>query len=141
MATEDPNLEELPELRPEVTCFLRGSAENLEEDDEKAPSPKLPVKVFQKWVTWKAEAYKMPSWWRELMVVPGVEDHEELASEVWASFQLPKRGSELHEVENYYQAPPALLCLLWKNFLPTPNSIFACCDIREMQHEKTMTYA
>ena len=90
---------------------------------------------------WKAEAYKMPSWWRELMVVPGVENREDLAWEVWASFQLPKRASELHEVENYHQAPPALPCLLWKNFLPPSNSIFACQDIQEMQHEKTVAYA
>ena len=35
-----------PELGPEVTCFLRGSAENSEE--EKAPSPKPPVKELHK---------------------------------------------------------------------------------------------
>ena len=46
------------------------------------------------------------------MAVPGVEDHEKLAWEVQASFQLPKRVSEVHKVENYHQAPPALLCLL-----------------------------
>ena len=63
------------------------------------------------------------------MEVPEVEDCEKLAWEVQASFRLPKRASELHWVENYYQAPPALLCLLQKNFLPLPNSIFACCDI------------
>ena len=38
-ATEDPNLEEPPELGQEVTCFLRGLAENSKEVDEKAPSP------------------------------------------------------------------------------------------------------
>ena len=92
-ATEDPNLEEQPEMGPEVTCFLRGLAENLEEDDKKVPPPEPPVKEFQKWVTWKAEAYKTPSWWRELMVVPEVEDLEKLAWEVLASFQLPKRVS------------------------------------------------
>ena len=43
-ATEDPDLEEPPELGPEVTCFLRGLAENSEEDDEKAPSPEPPMK-------------------------------------------------------------------------------------------------
>ena len=44
MATKDPDLEELPELSPEVTSFLRGSAKNLEEEEEKAPSPEPPVK-------------------------------------------------------------------------------------------------
>ena len=75
------------------------------------------------------------------MTVPGVEDHKMLAWEVWASFQLPKRASELHKMENYHQAPPALLCLLWRNFLPLPNSIFACWNIQEMQCEKMVAYA
>ena len=38
-ATEDFDLEELPELEPEVTCFLRGSTESSGEEDVKAPSP------------------------------------------------------------------------------------------------------
>ena len=42
VATKDPNLEESPELGPEVTCFLRGSAENSEEEEEKVPSPEPP---------------------------------------------------------------------------------------------------
>ena len=139
-ATEDPNYEELLELGQEVTCFLRGSAENTEEEDKKAPSPEPPVEELQKWVMWKAEAYEMPIWWRELMKIPGVEDHEKLAWEVWASFWLPKRVDKLHQVENYYQAPPAPLCLLQKNFLPLPNSNFACQDIWEMQCEQTVAY-
>ena len=85
-ATEDPNLEEPLELGLEVICFLRGLAENLEEEDEKAPPPEPPVEELQEWVKWKDKAYEMPSWWRELMKVPEVEDHEKLAWEVWASF-------------------------------------------------------
>ena len=139
-APKDPNLEELPELGPEVTCFLRGLAENLEEKGKKVPPYEPPVKEFWNWVRWKAEACEMPSWWRELMAVQGVEDHEKLAWEVWASFWLLKRVSELHEVENYHQAPAAPLCLLWKIFLPPPNSIFACWDIQEMQCKKTVAY-
>ena len=34
MAAKDPDLEEPPELEPGVTSFLRGSAENLEEEEE-----------------------------------------------------------------------------------------------------------
>ena len=141
VATEDPDLEELPELGPEVTCFLRGSAENLEEKEEKAPSPEPPWKELCMWVMWKDEACKMPSWWRELMAVPEVEDCKKLAWEIWASFCLLKRASKLHKMENYYQAPPALLCLLRRNFLPPPDSIFACRDIWEMQQEKMVAYA
>ena len=39
VATEDLNLEEPPELGPEVTCFLQGSVENSEEESKKVPSP------------------------------------------------------------------------------------------------------
>ena len=46
-ATEDPDLEELPELGLEVTCFLRGLAENSEEEDKKAPSPKPQWKSYR----------------------------------------------------------------------------------------------
>ena len=129
MATEDPDLEEPLELGLEVTCFLRGLAENLEEEDKKAPSPEPPVKEVHKWVMWKAGACKTPSWWRELMAVPEVEDCKKLAQEVQASFWLPKRLSKLHKMENYHQAPPALLCLLQRNSLPPPDSIYACQDI------------
>ena len=128
MATEDPDLEEPLELGLEVTCFLRGLAKNSEEE-EKAPSPKPPVKELCKWVAWKAEACKTPGWWRELLAVPEVQDCEELAQKVWASFHLPKSASELNKMENYHPAPPAPLCLLRRNFLPLPDSILTCQDI------------
>ena len=51
MGTKDPDLEEPPELGPEVTSFLRGLVENSEEE-EKVPSPKPPVKELCKWVAW-----------------------------------------------------------------------------------------
>ena len=103
-ATDDPDLEEPPELGPEVTCFLRGSAESSEEENKSAPPPKPWVEELQKWMTWKAKAYETPSWWRELMMVPEVDNHQKLAWEVQASFQLLKRASKLHQVENYQQA-------------------------------------
>ena len=36
----------------------------------------------------------MPDWWQELTEVPGVEDHENVAWEVWTSFELPWQVSE-----------------------------------------------
>ena len=59
MATEDPDLEEPLELGLEVTSFLRGLAKNSEEE-EKASSPKPPVKELCKRVAWKAEMCKTP---------------------------------------------------------------------------------
>ena len=74
-------------------------------------------------------------------MVPGVDDHQKLVQKVWASFRLWKRMSELHQVENYLQAPTALPCLLQKDFLLPPNSIFFCWDFWEIQHEKMVAYA
>ena len=127
--TEDLNLEEPPELGPEVTCFLQGSAKSLEEENMKAPSPEPPINKLQKWVTWKAQAYETPGWWQELTMVPEVDDYEKLAYEVWASFQLLNRAGEQCQVKNDHQAPSALPCLHQKDFLPPPDSIFACQDI------------
>ena len=59
IATEVPDLEEPPELGPEVTSFLRGSAENSEEE-EKVPSPEPPMKELCKWVAWKAKTCETP---------------------------------------------------------------------------------
>ena len=100
VATKDINLKEPPELGPEVTCFVQGSAENLEEENVKGPSPKPQIEELQKWVTWKAPVYETPSWWWELTMVPGVDNYKKLVHEVQASFQLPKRVSKQCQVKN-----------------------------------------
>ena len=127
-------------MGPEVTCFLQGPVKSSEEENMKTPSPKPPIEELEKWVTWRAGAYKTPSWWQELVMVPGVDGHEKLAHEVWASFWLPQRVSEWCWVKNDHQAPPTLLCLSWKNFLLLPDSIFTCWDIWEIQQEKMVAY-
>ena len=104
MATKDPDLGEPSELEPGVTSFLRGLAENLEEE-EKAPPPEPPINELCKWVTWKAKLVKTPDWWRELLAVPGVLNCKKLVQKVWASFRHPKRISEVNKTENYHQAP------------------------------------
>ena len=48
--------------------------------------------------------------------------------------------SKLHNVENYYLAPPAPKCFCWKDFLPLPDPKFPCQDIQEGQLEKTVAY-
>ena len=73
-------------------------------------------------------------------MVPGVDNHMKLACEVWASFCLLRRANNLCKVKNNHQAPPALPCLCWKNFLLPPDSIFPCWDIWEIQHENTVAY-
>ena len=80
-------------------------------------------------------------WWLELAKIPGVDNHQELAWNVWASFKIPQWISEWHGMENYHQAPLALLCICQKDFLPQPDPKFAFKDIRELQLEKTVAYA
>ena len=70
-----------------------------------------------------------------------MDDHQELAQKVQASFKLPKWISEQHGMGNYHQALLALLCICQKDFLPQPDPKFACWDIRELQLEKTVAYA
>ena len=48
--------------------------------------------------------------------------------------------SGAQDVENDYSAPLAPKCIQWKDFLPSPNSIFSCQDIREGQSQKTLAY-
>ena len=95
--------------------------ENSEVEDENVP-PEPPVKEVHRWVLWKVETWEMPSWWRGLVAVPEVGDHNRLAWEVWASFWLPRRMSELHQMDDCCQTPPALPCLLWKKFIPPTSS-------------------
>ena len=72
--------------------------------------------------------------------VPGIDDHEKLVQEVQASFKLLWHISKWHSVENYHQAPLALLFILQKSFL-LPHTKFTCRDIRELQWEKTVACA
>ena len=96
---------------------------------------------YKSWVTWRAQVHDTSGWLQELAEVPEIDDHQELAWKVWASFKLPWQISEQHSVENYYQAPPALPCIYLKSFLPQHDPKFACLDIRELQLEKTVAYA
>ena len=113
----DFDLEAPPELGPEIDCFLQGLADSMGEEDRKRSSPEPPVEDFQSWVTWRAQVHDTPDWWQELTEVPGIDNHEKLAQEVWASFKLLQQISKWHHVENYHQAPPAPPCICQKSFL------------------------
>ena len=84
--------------------------------------------------------HDMPDWWQELAEISKVDDHWGLAQKIQASFKLPWQISKLHGVENYHQAPPALLCLHWKNFLPQQDSI-SPAGTSGSQLEKMVAYA
>ena len=133
MATKDPDLEEPPELGLEVTSFLRGLAENSEEE-EKAP-PKPPVKELCKWVAWKAKMCEMSHWWRELLAVPGVPNCKKLVQKVQAPFHHPKRTSEVNKTENYYQ-PPLHHCVSSERISShTPDSVCLLRDLGDAERE------
>ena len=83
----------------------------------------------------------MPDLWQELAEIPEVDNYQELAHMIWASFKLPWQMRKLHDMENYYVAPPAPPCLYQKDFLPLLNPKFPCRDIGEEQLEKTVAYA
>ena len=119
-ASEDLDLGELPELEPEVACFLGELTGNSGEEDEKGLL-EPPVEEFHKWVSWKAETCEMPGWWKELRAVPEVEDHERLAREVQASFQLPSRMRELHPKKNDCQGPSC-------NTMSSVEEVHATCQ-------------
>ena len=82
----------------------------------------------------------MPDWWQELVEIPEVDDHWELARKIQASFELPEWISELHDVENYHLALLAPPCLHQKDFLLPQDPKFPCHDIRMAQAEKTVAY-
>ena len=78
----DVNLEDLPELGPEVDCFLQELVGSLEEENRDKSSPEPPVEEYERWVTCRAQAHNMPDWWQELTEVPEIDDHQKLAWEV-----------------------------------------------------------
>ena len=133
------DLEELPELKPTIASFLRGSPETSDKESEETP-PEPNITDFSKWVPWKSERCKTPDWWEELLAVPGNKDARRLAREVRVSFILPQQMWELDSREATLQAPPTPLCLCRKKFMPSANSIFACRDIWEVSREKVVAY-
>ena len=130
-----------PDLGPEVNHFLQELASRSREDSESNSSSEPLAEEYERWVTWRGWALDMPSWWKELAKIPEVEDFQELAHRIWASFELPQWMSKLHGMENYYLAPLAPKCLCQKAFLPPPDPKFPCHNIREEQLKKTVAYA
>ena len=139
MDTQDPDLEESPELGPEVTSFLRGSAKNLEE--EKVPSPEPPVKR----ALWMGGVESQNVWntWLVQRVVSSTrgERLQRAGTEGVSLVPSSQKGKWGKQDGELLSGPPAWPCLLRKNFQLPPDSIFTCQDIQEMQREKTVAYA
>ena len=71
----DFDLEDPPELRPEVDHFLQELAGSSEEDNRNRSSPEPSVEEYKRWVTWRVQAHDIPGWLPELAEVPGMDDH------------------------------------------------------------------
>ena len=78
-----------PELGPEVNHFLQEPACRSREDSKSHSSSEPLAKECERWVTWRGWALNMPSWWKKLVKILEVEDFQELALKIWASFELP----------------------------------------------------
>ena len=129
------------ELGPDVKHFFRESANESREDEESDfPSEPL-VEEYKRWLEWRGWAVNTPSLWWELGKIPEVGILQELAWKIWASFELPQWISEIHNVENYYLAPPSPKCLGWKGFLSPLDPMFPCQNTMEEQLKETVAYA
>ena len=84
-ATKGLDLEEPPDLGPEVASFLRGLPGTSKDEGDRMPLEPT-VTEFSQWVLWRANRCKTPSWWAKLSAVPEIGDHKRLAREVQASF-------------------------------------------------------
>ena len=115
--TEGLDLEEPPELGPEVASFLRGLLGTSKDKDNRMP-PEPAITEFSQWVMWRANRCKTPSWWAELSAVPEIGDHKRPAREVQALFQLLQWMRELGMKKANLQAPPAPPCLCQQKFMP-----------------------
>ena len=129
-----------PELGPDIDCFFQELTSSTREDSKNDSSPEPPAEECERWVTWWGQVLDTPEWWQELVEIPEVVDHWELARKIQASFELPLQISKLHDMENYHLALLAPACLCWKDFLPLQDPKFPYHDIRMAQVEKTVAY-
>ena len=130
-----------PELGPDVKCFFQEQASSQREDGRSDSFQESPVEDYERWVKWRGQIIATPTWWQELLGILGVSNIQELAQKMRASFELPQWMSKIHDVKNYYLAPPAPRCIWQRAFLLPPDPMFPCQDIREGQSEKTVAYA
>ena len=72
-----------------MECFFQELAGECGEDGGHHLHAEPPVGKYEKWVEWRGQMVDTPSWWQELEEIPEVDDTQELAQKIWASFELP----------------------------------------------------
>ena len=111
-----------PSLDPDLEYFFGEHTLLQGAEERRCPQqdlwPKPPLKDHCKWIEWHAQCMDMPAWWWELQAIPDVEDHQELAWKVRASFKVPMAWSQAWGGENDCSALPAPKCIGKDRFLP-----------------------
>ena len=120
-------------LQEQVTMQKEGNGRNLSQDP--------PVEDYKKWIEWRGCRVHTPDWWQELVGILGIDNFQELAWKVRASFEIPQAKTAAHSIDNDYSELPVPKCICQEEFLPLPNLMFPSWDFREGQSEKTLAYA
>ena len=134
------NLGPPPELGLDVKDFFQEQNSRQVEDRGSGPSQEPQMEDYERWVEWRGQMDATPTCWWELLEILEVNNVQELAQKIRASFELPQWMSKIHDVENYYLAPLAPRCIWQKAFLLSLDPTFPCWGIREGQLQKTIAY-
>ena len=72
---------------------------------------------------WRGQALDMPSWWQELVEIPEVDDFQELAQKIQASFELPPENEQTTQCRELPPGSPSIqMSPCQKEFPPTARS-------------------
>ena len=131
----------LPELGLDLEHFLQELAITEGEGKGIDVSQEPPAEDYEKWIKWRGCWVHTPNWWWELMGILGINDLQELAQKIRASFEILQVRSKALDINDDYSAPPAPKCIHQKEFLPPPNLKFSSQDFRKGQSYNTLAYA
>ena len=93
------------------------------------------------WVAWQVKWVDTPSWWPELIPVPGHKDIHQFARRIRASSQMPMACYHATKGKNDYTLPSTSHCLNWDDYLPLSDIKFSRQDYRICLPQKTLAYA
>ena len=110
-ASADLDLWPLLELGPDLECFLQELAAMQEENEQRDLLQGPLVEDYENWIEWRGCRVQTPNWYWELVGIPGINDFQQLAQKIQASFELPQAKSKAQGVDNDYSAPLATKCL------------------------------
>ena len=110
----------LQELISEGESFPAGA----QASNDLEPSPVCQSDEIQ----WYTHQVEMPTWWRELLEVPGNDDCWEFSQKVCASFEVLKAHNQAKGVDNDYTSPLAHPTMGKYRFMPPSDPRFSSQD-------------